>query len=196
MPELVATGARGSSSTTSTLRSGGRAGRHLSRQHCRADVEHRFTAARMVEDYAELFSRIASGGPSAVSRSTSSGTSTKANRTDASLAPVGQQQPVAVRQRAAAVDDVRDVALALVRCGSRRGRRRRADHAARGRRGRAGRTHGVLAHRPDAVGQHQPAGLGLDRRAAVAELDELPGVRRLGDQLLAVPEVGMSEYIR
>ena len=59
----------------------------LSRRHCRDDVEERFTAARMVADYAELFARIASGGPSAVSRSTSSGTSTKANRTDASLAP-------------------------------------------------------------------------------------------------------------
>ena len=37
--------------------------------------------------YAELFAGIAAGGPSAVSRSTSSGTSTRANRTDASLAP-------------------------------------------------------------------------------------------------------------
>jgi len=34
-----------------------------SRRHCRADIEERFTAARMVADYAELFSRIASGGP-------------------------------------------------------------------------------------------------------------------------------------
>ena len=59
----------------------------LSRRHCRDDVEERFTAARMVADYAELFARIVSGGPSAVSRSTSRGMSTKANRTDASLAP-------------------------------------------------------------------------------------------------------------
>ena len=55
----------------------------LSRRHCRDDVEERFTAARMVADYAELFARIAS----ASSRSTSTGMSTKANRTDASLAP-------------------------------------------------------------------------------------------------------------
>ncbi len=59
----------------------------LSRRACRDDVEERFTASRMVADYAELFSRIASGGPSAVRRSTSSGMSTKANRTDASPAP-------------------------------------------------------------------------------------------------------------
>jgi len=59
----------------------------LTRRHCRDDVEKRFTAARMVADYAELFSRIASGGPSASSRSISAGSATKANRTDASLAP-------------------------------------------------------------------------------------------------------------
>ena len=31
----------------------------LSRTHCREDVERRFTADRMVADYAELFTRIA-----------------------------------------------------------------------------------------------------------------------------------------
>ena len=61
----------------------------LSRRHCRDDVEERFTASRMVADYAELFARIASGGPSAVNRSMSSGSATRANRTDASLAPYG-----------------------------------------------------------------------------------------------------------
>jgi glycosyltransferase involved in cell wall biosynthesis len=59
----------------------------LSRQHCREDVEQRFTAARMVADYAELFTRVAAGDPSVRNRSTSSGRSTNANRTDASLAP-------------------------------------------------------------------------------------------------------------
>ncbi len=56
----------------------------LTRWHCREDVEERFTAERMVADYAELFARIAR---SAVSRSTSSGRSTKANRTAESLTP-------------------------------------------------------------------------------------------------------------
>ncbi|MHA6624265.1 glycosyltransferase family 4 protein [Pseudonocardia sichuanensis] len=59
----------------------------LSRGDCRDDVEARFTAGRMVADYATLFSRIAGGGPSAISRSSRSGTSTTANRTAASLAP-------------------------------------------------------------------------------------------------------------
>jgi glycosyltransferase involved in cell wall biosynthesis len=59
----------------------------LSRRDCREDVEQRFTAARMVADYAELFARVASGGPSTSNRSTSGARSTNANRTDASLAP-------------------------------------------------------------------------------------------------------------
>jgi glycosyltransferase involved in cell wall biosynthesis len=59
----------------------------LRRQDCRDDVEARFTAERMVADYAELFARIVSGGPSAASRSSSSGTLTNANRTDESLTP-------------------------------------------------------------------------------------------------------------
>ena len=59
----------------------------LRRRDCRHDVEARFTAERMVGDYANLFSHIVSGGPSAVSRSRRSGTSTRANRTDESLTP-------------------------------------------------------------------------------------------------------------
>jgi glycosyltransferase involved in cell wall biosynthesis len=53
----------------------------LDRRACRADVEKRFTAERMVADYAELFTRVAS------SRSSRQGRSIVANRTDASLAP-------------------------------------------------------------------------------------------------------------
>jgi glycosyltransferase involved in cell wall biosynthesis len=59
----------------------------LRRQDCRHDVEVRFTAARMVADYAELFTRIVDGGPSSISRSRSRGRSTKANRTAESLTP-------------------------------------------------------------------------------------------------------------
>lgn len=59
----------------------------LRRHDCRADVEARFTASRMVADYAELFTRLVEGGPSSTSRSSSRGTSTNANRTAASLIP-------------------------------------------------------------------------------------------------------------
>jgi glycosyltransferase involved in cell wall biosynthesis len=89
MPEIIRPGRTGFlvDDVDGAVEAVGRVG-SLSRRHCRDDVEERFTAARMVADYAELFSRIASGGgPSALSRSTSSGMSTNANRTDASLAP-------------------------------------------------------------------------------------------------------------
>jgi len=88
MPEIIRPGRTGLlvDDVDGAVEAVGRVG-SLSRRHCRDDVEERFTAARMVADYAELFARIVSGGPSAVSRSTRRGTSTKANRTDASLAP-------------------------------------------------------------------------------------------------------------
>ena len=53
----------------------------LDRRACRADVELRFSAERMVAAYAELFALVAS------SRSIRPSRSTVANRTDASLAP-------------------------------------------------------------------------------------------------------------
>jgi len=88
MPEIIRPGRTGFlvDDVAGAVEAVGRVG-SLSRKQCRDDVEERFTAARMVADYAELFARIASGGPSVVSRSTRSGRSTKANRTDASLAP-------------------------------------------------------------------------------------------------------------
>lgn len=52
----------------------------LRRADCRADVELRFTSERMVRDYEALFSDV-------VMRASSAGRSTKAKRTDASLAP-------------------------------------------------------------------------------------------------------------
>ena len=88
MPEIVRPGRTGFlvDDVDGAVEAVGRVG-SLSRRHCRDDVEDRFTAARMVADYAELFAAVASGGPSAVRRSTRSGRSTTANRTDASLAP-------------------------------------------------------------------------------------------------------------
>ena len=57
----------------------------IARQTCRDEVEQRFTAERMVADYAGLFARIVDEVDD--SRSSSAGTSTKAKRTVASLAP-------------------------------------------------------------------------------------------------------------
>lgn len=59
----------------------------LHRRDCRAEVELRFSAQRMVADYAALFASIASSGPSARSRASSAGTSTTPKLTWESPAP-------------------------------------------------------------------------------------------------------------
>ncbi|MHB1740659.1 MAG: glycosyltransferase family 4 protein [Actinomycetes bacterium] len=61
----------------------------LRRRDCRDDVEERFTAHRMVADYADLFARVVAAAPYEPSRSSSAGRSTKANRIDESLTPYG-----------------------------------------------------------------------------------------------------------
>lgn len=88
MPELIRDGDTGFlvRDVDQAVEAVGRISR-LRRADCRADVEDRFTAARMVAAYSELFTRIVEGGPSAASRSRSRGTSTNAKRTDESLAP-------------------------------------------------------------------------------------------------------------
>jgi glycosyltransferase involved in cell wall biosynthesis len=60
----------------------------VDRRDCRADVEKRFTTERMVADYSAVFVRAAAGEPP-VSRSSNSGSLTKAKRTEESLAPKG-----------------------------------------------------------------------------------------------------------
>jgi len=59
----------------------------LRRQDCRDDAVARFSAERMVRDYAELFARAVAEGAPAPKRSSSPGRSTNANRTEVSLAP-------------------------------------------------------------------------------------------------------------
>jgi glycosyltransferase involved in cell wall biosynthesis len=83
MPEILSDGVTGflvddvAAATAAVQRIG-----ELDRAVCRAEVEQRFTAERMVADYAALFDRI-------IRRESSSGTSMKAKRTVASLAPYG-----------------------------------------------------------------------------------------------------------
>ncbi|HZG92872.1 MAG TPA: glycosyltransferase family 4 protein [Pseudonocardia sp.] len=88
MPEIIRSGRTGFlvDDVDGAVEAVGRVGA-LSRRDCRDDVEARFTAERMVADYAALFSRIAGGGPSAISRASSAGRSTTAKRTATSLAP-------------------------------------------------------------------------------------------------------------
>jgi glycosyltransferase involved in cell wall biosynthesis len=58
-----------------------------SRQSCRDEAVARFSAERMVADYAELFARIVAGESSVVSRASNSSTSKNAKRIAESLTP-------------------------------------------------------------------------------------------------------------
>jgi hypothetical protein len=49
----------------------------------------------------------------------------------------------------------------------------------------------LFAHRPNAVTEDQPAGLGFNRGAAIPYLDEFPGEGRLEKDFLGIPEVDM-----
>ena len=150
----------------------------LSRRHCREDVEERFTAARMVADYAELFARVVGGGPSAANRSRSSGSATSGEPDGRVARPVGQEQLVAVPQRAAGVDDVGDVAVARVLVGRQERFAERAEDPARIVPVEQQGADRVLAHRSDPVSEDDPACFGLDGRPAVPDLQELPRTGR------------------
>jgi glycosyltransferase involved in cell wall biosynthesis len=75
MPEIVADGRTGFlvEDMEAAVAAVGRLG-SIDRAQCRADVQRRFTAERMVDDYEALFTRVVA--ESAASRSSSSGTST------------------------------------------------------------------------------------------------------------------------
>ena len=102
---------------------------------------------------------------------------------------VGNDQFAVMNDCAATVDDVGDVTLAFVGVGLQQRHFEPADHSRRVAQVEQECSHRVLAHRSDTMRQDQPTGLGLQRRAAVAELDELPRIGRLGDQLLGIPEM-------
>jgi glycosyltransferase involved in cell wall biosynthesis len=88
MPELLTQGATGflvdtvAEAVVAVSRLG-----EIDRQACRKEVEQRFTAQRMVADYADVFAGIVDGDGSAASRASTAATSTNANRTVESLAP-------------------------------------------------------------------------------------------------------------
>jgi glycosyltransferase involved in cell wall biosynthesis len=88
MPELIDHGRTGFlvADTAGALSAVSRV-TELSRKACRDEAVTRFSAERMVADYAELFARIAGGESPVVSRVSNSATSMKAKRTAASLTP-------------------------------------------------------------------------------------------------------------
>src|SRR5262245_58040887 len=90
---------------------------------------------------------------------------------------VGDDQLAAMDCGTATIDDVRYIPLALVSVRLQQRRLQSSDYARWVVAVEQERAEGILPHRPDTVRQHQPPGLCLDWRAAVAQLDELPGIR-------------------
>src|SRR5678816_3577985 len=89
-----------------------------------------------------------------------------------------------MRDRAARVHDVRHIPFTLVLGGLDERTRQMTENAMRILKVEQQRSDRIAAHRSDAVRQHEPTGLGFDRRAAVADLQKLPRLLRsveLGD---------------
>src|SRR6185437_15481232 len=88
---------------------------------------------------------------------------------------VRQNEVAPVEHRAARIDDVRDVALALRALGAEERLAQLADDPLRIVEVKEDRAEDVAPHGSDTVGDDQPALVGLEGRAAVADLEQLPG---------------------
>ena len=104
-------------------------------------------------------------------------------------------QPAVVNQGATAVDHIRDVTVAFVV--ERFERLTEApDHAARVFEIEQSGADAIVAHGADPVGQDEPASLGFQGRAAIADLNVLPGCLGLQQDLVVLPVWTSSENMR
>ena len=95
----------------------------------------------------------------------------------------------AVDHGAATVDDIRHIAFAFVGGGAEEGSAQAADDARGVVEVEQDGAEAVFAHGADAVGDDEPAGFGFDGGAAIAELDEFPGLFRPDQHLRLIPKV-------
>jgi hypothetical protein len=102
---------------------------------------------------------------------------------------IGKDDLVAMAHRAAGIDDVRHVSFALGRIGAQQRFAQAAEHFRWILFVEQRRPDRIFSHRTDAVCQQQPAFIEFDRRSAIADLHELPGIARLQDWLATVPGV-------
>ena len=89
---------------------------------------------------------------------------------------VGEDQDAGVHEGAAGVDDVRHIAVPFIGSRAEQWLAELADDPGRVLKIEKYGADVVGTHRADAVGDHKPASVSLDRRAAVAELDHIPGL--------------------
>ena len=87
---------------------------------------------------------------------------------------IGDDQLALMNQSAAGINDIGHVAFALVLIRLQQRLAKAADHLAGIVAIQQKRADAVLAHGADAMAEHQPAGIGFNRRSAIAELNQLP----------------------
>ena len=87
---------------------------------------------------------------------------------------IRDDQLAVVDESAAGINDVGHVTFAFVLVGLEQGFAKAADHFAGIVAIQQKRSDAVLSHRADTMAQHQPAGIGLNGRSAVPELDQFP----------------------
>ncbi len=101
-----------------------------------------------------------------------------------------------MEQSAASINNVGHISFPFVLIGLEQGLAEPADDLAGIIAIQQKRANAVLAHRADAVAEHQPAGFGLNGRSAIAELDQFPRESRFNEQLAFVQKWTLSENMR
>ena len=102
---------------------------------------------------------------------------------------VGDNQLVVMNERPAGINDIGNISLTLFLMGGKQWRIQAGDHSGRILEIKQYSADAILAHGPDAMGEHDPAFIGFKRGATVADLDEFSGIFRLLNNLRLLPEM-------
>ena len=102
---------------------------------------------------------------------------------------IGDNQGAVMHHAAAGIDDIGDIAAAFIRAGSHERFTELSDDLGGIFKIQQGGGHTVFAHGTDPMGQQEPASFSFNGGAAVADLDELPGVLRLLNEFGLFPDV-------
>src|SRR5918996_2061145 len=100
---------------------------------------------------------------------------------------IGYYQPAVMNQGATAVDHIRDVTVALVIERLEERLTEAPDYPPRILAIKQCGADAIVAHGADTVGQDEPASLGFQGRAAITDLNILPGCLGLQQNLIVVP---------
>src|SRR5580692_5566147 len=94
-----------------------------------------------------------------------------------------------MKEGAATVNDVGDISFPLVLISLEQRLAKTADYLAGIIPIQQKRTDAVFPHGTDAVTEHQPSGIGLDRGTTISDLDQLPRKHGFDQHLVLIPEM-------